>query len=51
MGIATVAEGRKTISIGTRKWERLKKFEEFGESFDDILNRLMDNMKRTARRI
>ncbi len=51
MSIATVAGGRKTISIGARTWERLKKFGEFGESFDDILNRLMDNMKRTERRI
>jgi len=29
MGIASMAEGRKIISIGARTWERLKKLGEY----------------------
>lgn len=50
MSTITVVEGRKTISIGTETWERLKKLGKFGESFDDLLNRLMDNIEKMERR-
>jgi hypothetical protein len=33
---------RKNISMDSKTWKRLKTFGKFGESFDDILNRLMD---------
>ena len=33
---------KKNISMGFETWERLKTFGKFGDSFDDILNRLMD---------
>jgi predicted CopG family antitoxin len=32
----------KTLKIGDNTHERLKKFGQFGDSFEDILNRLMD---------
>lgn len=38
----TMVEGRKNISIDNATYERLKKFGRFGESFVDLLNRLMD---------
>jgi hypothetical protein len=50
MNIIALVEGRKSISVGTQTWERLKHFGKFGESFDDLLNRLMDNMERMERR-
>jgi len=45
-----VVEGRKTISVDIETWERLKSFGKFGESFDDLLNRLMDSIERMERR-
>ena len=50
MSIIAVIEGRKTISVGTHTWERLKNFGKFGESFDDLLNKLMDNIEKMERR-
>jgi len=50
MSSMTVVEGRKTISIDTQTWERLKNFGKFGESFDDLLNRLMDILEKMERR-
>jgi hypothetical protein len=35
-------ELRKNISIDQKTWERLKSFGKFGDSFDSLLNRLMD---------
>jgi hypothetical protein len=35
-------KGRKNISIDDDTYDRLKKFGRFGESFVDVLNRLMD---------
>ena len=32
----------KTLKIGERTHERLKKHGRFGDSFEDIINRLMD---------
>ena len=32
----------KTLKINEDTHERLKKYGKFGESFDDLLNRLMD---------
>src|SRR5919106_6319480 len=33
---------RKNISIDQKTWERSKSFGRFGDSFDSLLNRLMD---------
>lgn len=38
--------GRKTLTISITTYERLKSFGKFGESFDDVLNTLMDNMEK-----
>lgn len=38
--------GRKTLTITIATYERLKSFGKFGESFDDVLNKLMDNMDK-----
>jgi predicted CopG family antitoxin len=35
---------RKNINVGEATYNRLRDFGKFGESFDDLLNRLMDNM-------
>ena len=45
-----MVEGRKTISIDTSTWDRLKTFGKFGESFDNLLNRIMDNIEKMERR-
>lgn len=37
---------RKTLTITITTYERLKSFGKFGESFDDVLNKLMDNMEK-----
>src|SRR5918996_4604290 len=37
-------ELRKNISIDQKTWERLKSFGRFGDSFDSLLNRLMDTV-------
>jgi hypothetical protein len=37
-------ELRKNISIDQKTWERLKSFGKFGDSFDSLLNRLMDTV-------
>ena len=50
MSITVVVEGRKTISIDTLTWDRLKTFGKFGESFDGLLNRLMDTIEKMERR-
>jgi predicted CopG family antitoxin len=50
MSSTIMVEGRKTISIDTETWERLKQFGKFGESFDDLLNRLMDTIEKVERR-
>jgi predicted CopG family antitoxin len=50
MSITVVIEGRKNISIDSQTWERLKTFGKFGESFNDLLNRLMDTIERMERR-
>ena len=36
---------RKTLSIGTETYQRLKGFGKFGESFDDLFNRIMDEIE------
>ena len=41
-------ELRKNISIDEKTWERLKAYGKFGDSFDSLLNRLMDIVDRTA---
>lgn len=41
-----MSSGRKTLTITNATYERLKKFGNFGESFDDLLNRLMDNIEK-----
>ena len=41
-----MSSGRKTLTITNATYERLKSFGSFGESFDDLLNKLMDNMKK-----
>ena len=35
---------RKNINLNEETYDRLKTYGKFGESFDDLLNRLMDNM-------
>lgn len=50
MSITVVVEGRKTISIDIQTWERLKQFGKFGESFNDLLNRLMDTIEKMEKR-
>jgi predicted CopG family antitoxin len=50
MSITVVIEGRKNISIDNQTWERLKTFGKFGESFNDLLNRLMDTIERMGER-
>jgi hypothetical protein len=37
-----ITELRKNISIDQKTWERLKSYGKFGDSFDSLLNRLMD---------
>lgn len=41
-----MVSGRKTLTITDSTYERLKSFGNFGESFDDLLNRLMDNVEK-----
>jgi hypothetical protein len=40
---------RKNISMEFETWKRLKTFGKFGESFDDILNRLMNSTEEYQR--
>lgn len=42
-------ELRKNISIDEKTWERLKEYGKFGDSFDSLLNRLMDIVDRTEK--
>ena len=42
-------ELRKNISIDEKTWERLKEYGKFGDSFDSLLNRLMDFIDRTEK--
>ena len=42
-------ELRKNISIDEKTWERLKEYGKFGDSFDSLLNRLMDIIDRTEK--
>jgi hypothetical protein len=42
-------ELRKNISIDQKTWERLKSFGKFGDSFDSLLNRLMDIVNTTEK--
>ena len=37
-------ELRKNISIDEKTWERLKGYGKFGESFDDLINRLLSEI-------
>ena len=41
-------ELRKNISIDKKTWERLKEYGKFGDSFDSLLNRLMDTVDKAA---
>ena len=41
---------RKNISIDEKTWERLKEYGKFGDSFDSLLNRLMDIVDRTEKK-
>jgi hypothetical protein len=40
-----MVESRKTLSIGIKTYQRLKNFGKFGESFDDLFNRIMDEIE------
>ena len=40
----------KTLKISERTHERLKKHGQFGDSFDDILNRLLDIAEGKAKK-
>ncbi len=40
-----IVGARKNVNISEETYGRLKTFGKFGESFDDLLNRLMDNME------
>jgi predicted CopG family antitoxin len=37
-----MTDNRRNISVSPETYEKLKGFGRFGESFDDLLNRLMD---------
>lgn len=41
----TMVENRKTMSIGVDTWERIKELGKFGESYDDLFNRIMDELE------
>jgi hypothetical protein len=40
-----MVENRKTMSIGVDTWERIKELGKFGESYDDLFNRIMDELE------
>ena len=41
---------RKNLNIHEETYERLKKYGKFGESFDDLLNGLMDKMEAKSKK-
>jgi predicted CopG family antitoxin len=45
MCAATSVGARKNVNLSEDTYDRLKTFGKFGESFDDLMNRLMDNME------
>ena len=46
---ACTTELRKNISIDQKTWERLKSYGSMGDSFDSLLNRLMDIIDKTEK--
>jgi hypothetical protein len=44
-----MVESRKTLSIGIETYQRLKGFGKFGESFDDLFNRILDELEECKR--
>jgi predicted CopG family antitoxin len=50
MSIAKELGARKNVNIAEDTYDRLKTFGKFGESFDDLLNRLMDNMDSKSKK-
>jgi hypothetical protein len=43
-------ELRKNISIDQKTWERLKSYGKFGDSFDSLLNKLMDTVDKMSKK-
>ena len=50
MSTARAVGARKNANIAADTYDRLKTFGKFGESFDDLLNRLMDNVEPKFRK-
>jgi hypothetical protein len=48
--VTTLTEGRKSVNLRKETWERLQSFGRFRESTDELLNRLMDNMAKEAKK-
>ena len=44
-----MVESRKTLSIGVETYQRLKGFGKFGESFDDLFNRILNELEECKR--
>lgn len=42
-------ELRKNISIDQKTWERLKSYGNMGDSFDSLLNKLMDIVDKSEK--
>jgi hypothetical protein len=44
----TMKEERKSVNLRKETWERLQSFGRFRESTDELLNRMMDDLEKTA---
>ena len=46
----SVLKGRKNLNVSDDTYERLKSHGKFGESFDELINRILDVMEDKARK-